>query len=121
MLVDQDGSPIQSEEKKLDVKLNYFDIDVITKNLSGKLVSEIIARIQLGRGAPQELIEEKGLQFWNSNPTGDLRHIWVARQTIAEFLITADNIYKLIEEVEDLEEETENASEEMPERGEAGI
>lgn len=115
MLLDQDGNPIQQEEQ--EVELQHFDLDVIKKNLSGKAVSEIIARIQIGRGAPQELIEEKGLEFWRSNPTGDLRHIWVARQTIAEFLITADIIYTLIDELEELEEETEDASEEVPEQG----
>ena len=118
MLLDAAGNAVQpenneEEQEVKEIELHSFSPDVLMKSLSGQMVCRCVALIQLGPAAPEEKIEETAQKFWNYGinegirKSGDVSHVFYARQALKDFLVTADYIYNMLVEYEEPEEQEE--------------
>jgi hypothetical protein len=121
MLVDANNNPIENTESEQeepramtpeDLKLNYFDPEVVLRGVNGKTVCHCVAIIQVGADAPDKVINEVAQKFWNygisegKRKTEDVSHIRAARQGLKDFLVAADTVYKILDDYVEPEEIT---------------
>ena len=113
MLVNVDGKKISTDTLERNPmgaadlgELFIFDPEVILTPLNAKTICEAVARMQFGTGTEQSVIDSTALDYYNYGlkegirKSGDMEHIYLARQVIKDFLVTADYIYKMLAEFE---------------------